>query len=200
MEHHLLPFFVVEAMVWNDLETARLILRPLRAEDADVLVRELNDFAIARNTARIPHPYHRSDALEFLDFAASGVARSRIAGVEEKTSPGQLIGVISYEWHEASDNAELGYWYSQAMWGKGIGSEAGRAMVDDAFGREGHRELITCYHNDNAASARILVKLGFEVTGPCSSYSKAQGREVPVTNLSLSRERWRQGVQNTLAT
>jgi len=73
-------------------------------------------------------------------------------------------------------------------------------MVDDAFGREGHRELIACYHNDNAASARILVKLGFEVTGPCSSYSKAQGREVPVTNLSLSRERWRQGVQNTLAT
>lgn len=182
------------------LETARLSLRPLRDEDADVLVRELNDFAIARNTARIPHPYHRSDALEFLAFAQGDVPRSRIAGVEEKSAPGLLIGVISYEWQEASGNAELGYWYSQSVWGRGIGSEAGRAMVDDAFAGAGHETLVACYHNDNAASARILGKLGFEVVGPCSSFSKAQGREVPVTNLSLSRERWLERFQNTLAT
>jgi RimJ/RimL family protein N-acetyltransferase len=182
------------------LETARLILRPLRESDADVLVRELNDFAIARNTARIPHPYHRSDALEFLEFAGVPPARSRIAGVEEKSAPGQLIGVISYEWQEEKDDAELGYWYSQAVWGRGIGSEAARAMVDDAFAGQGHERLVACYHNDNAASARILAKLGFEVVGPCSSYSKAQGKEVPVTNLGLSRARWLARAQKTLAT
>jgi 8-oxo-dGTP diphosphatase len=172
------------------LETPRLLLRPLTDADAGVLVRELNDFAIARNTARIPHPYHRSDALEFLAFAKAPPPRSRIAGVEEKSAPGELIGVISYEWSEKKNDAELGYWYSQRVWGRGIGSEAARAMADDAFAGEGHERLIACYHNDNAASARILGKLGFEVVGPCSSYSKAQGKDVPVTNLSLSRARW----------
>ncbi len=182
------------------LETARLLLRPLRPDDAGVLLRELNDFAIARNTARIPHPYHLSDAEEFVAFAQSLPPRSRIAGVEQKSAPGVLIGVISYEWSEKKGDAELGYWYSQSVWGRGIGSEAGRAMVDDAFRRQAHARLIACYHDDNAASARILGKLGFEVVGPCSSYSKAQGKEVPVTNLSLSRARWLEGYQKTLAT
>lgn len=177
------------------IETARLLLRPMAEDDAGVLVRELNDFAIARNTGRIPHPYHRSDALEFLEFVATIEERSRVAAVELKSAPGELIGVISYEWNETKDDAELGYWYSQRVWGRGIGSEAARAMVDDAFIRAGHERLIACYHNDNAASARILGKLGFEVVGPCSSYSRAQGREVAVTNLSLSRERWQEGRQ-----
>lgn len=182
------------------LETPRLLLRPLRLEDCDRLVDELNDMAIARNTARIPHPYHRADALEFLDFAMGNVARSRIAGVEEKSAAGHLIGIISYEWSEAKGDAELGYWYAQSAWGRGIGSEAARAMVEDAFTAEGHDRIVACFHNDNPASARILAKTGFEVVGACSSFSKAQGREVPVTNMALSRARWMEFAQNTLAT
>lgn len=182
------------------LETQRLILRPLRFDDCDRLVAELNDMAIARNTARIPHPYHRSDALEFLEFAMSGAARSRISGVEEKAQSGHLIGVISYEWGEANGDAELGYWYAQSAWGRGLGSEAARAMVNDAFVMAGHDRMVACCHNDNPASARILAKTGFEVVGACSSYSKAQRRDVPVTNMALSRARWIAFTQKTLAT
>ncbi len=182
------------------LETRRLLLRPLTQDDCDTLVQELNDFAIARNTARIPHPYHRADALEYLDFAQSGAARSRIAGVEEKLAPGRLIGMISYEWSETSGDAELGYWYARSAWGRGLGSEAALAMVEDAIVHAGHDKLVACHHNDNPASARILAKAGFEVIGACSSYSKAQGREVPVTNMALSRARWLLVSQKTLAT
>lgn len=182
------------------LETPRLLLRPLRLEDCDRLVDELNNMAIARNTARIPHPYHRADAFEFLDFAMGDVARSRIAGVEEKSRPGHLIGVISYEWSKAKGDAELGYWYAQSAWGRGLGSEAARAMVDDAFRGAGHDRMVACYHNDNPASARILAKTGFEVVGACSNFSKAQGREVTVTNMALSRARWMFLSQKTLAT
>ena len=91
------------------LETARLLLRPLRPDDAGVLLRELNDFAIARNTARIPHPYHLSDAEEFVAFAQSQPRRSRIAGVEQKSAPGVLIGVISYERGVKMVDTGLGY-------------------------------------------------------------------------------------------
>jgi RimJ/RimL family protein N-acetyltransferase len=164
------------------------------------LVEELNNFAIARNTARVPSPYHRSDALEFLEFAMSGKPRSRIAGVEMKSEPGRLVGVISYEWDENKNDAELGYWYAEKIWGQGIGSEAARAMVEDAFTTSGHERMVACYHNDNPASARILEKLGFTATGACTSYSKAQAREVPVTNMLLSREHWQNITQKTLAT
>lgn len=171
------------------LETPRLVLRSLESRDADTLVRELNNFAIARNTARVPHPYHRDDALDFLAFSENLNEKSCVAGVELKEAGG-LVGVISYEWSEAKQDAELGYWFSQPVWGKGIGTEAASAMVDRAFARSGHQKIIACYHNDNAASARILHKLGFKVVGPCTSFSKAQGREVEVTNMQLLQAHW----------
>jgi [ribosomal protein S5]-alanine N-acetyltransferase len=182
----------------NVLETARLVLRPLQDDDVGVLVEELNNFAIARNTARIPRPYHRSDALEFLAFAKAGNGRSRVSAVEEKSRPGRLIGVISYEWSEAKGDAELGYWYCEAVWGRGFGSEAARAMVDDAFSVVQHSALVACHHSDNPASARILAKVGFETIGACTSFSKAQGKDVDVTNMRLTRPRWL--AQKTLAT
>lgn len=40
--------------------------------------------------------------------------------------------------------------------------QRGHAMVDDAFRRQAHARLVPS-HNDNAASARVLGKLGFEV-------------------------------------
>ena len=72
--------------------------------------------------------------------------------------------------------------------------------VNDAFAGAGHDRMAACYHSDNPASARILAKTGFEVIGACSSFSKAQGRDVPVTNMALSRARWLWLAQNTLAT
>ena len=197
MGNHL-PVLLRDTAMKTAIETRRLLLRPLRDDDAQTLVDELNNFAIACNTAHIPKPYHRSDALEFLDFAKAGNERSRISGVEEKARSGQLIGIISYEWSEAKGDAELGYWLSQSVWGRGFGSEAALRMVEDAFADAGHVTLAACYHNDNPASARILTKVGFEIVGSCTSFSKAQGKDVPVTNMRLTRERWL--AQNTLAT
>jgi [ribosomal protein S5]-alanine N-acetyltransferase len=138
------------------LETPRLLLRKLAPKDIDVMVRELNNFAIVRNTARVPYPYHRDDALEFLQFANALGDRSCVAGVELKSAPGSLIGIISYEWSEKQQDAELGYWYSEHVWGQGIGTEGARAMIDHAFGIGGHTKMAACYHDDNPASGRIL--------------------------------------------
>ena len=48
------------------LETERLILRAPRLGDAKVLAALANDKRIAENTRRIPHPYKRSDADDFI--------------------------------------------------------------------------------------------------------------------------------------
>jgi RimJ/RimL family protein N-acetyltransferase len=173
------------------IATQRLILRPLRAEDIPALIRELNTYAIARNTARVPWPYGAADAREFLAFAQGLDTRSLVSGIELKHQPGLLKGVVSYEWSAAKGDAELGYWLSQSLWGQGFGREAAAAAVDHAFAVNGHPRLVACYHDGNEASRRILEGLGFERVGACSAFSKAQGADVPVTNLALTRERWR---------
>lgn len=165
-------------------------MRTLSLGDVDIMLRELNNFAIARNTARVPYPYHRDDAVTFLEFVETMDERSCVAGIERKSSPGDLVGIISYEWNETKQDAELGYWLSEVVWGNGYGTEAARAMVEHAFNLRGHAKMVACYHDDNPVSGRILSGLGFEKTGACSNFSKAQKRDVPVTTMQLLKSDW----------
>ncbi len=48
------------------LETERLILRAPKLEDAKQVAALANDKRIAENTRRIPHPYSRADACDFI--------------------------------------------------------------------------------------------------------------------------------------
>jgi [ribosomal protein S5]-alanine N-acetyltransferase len=172
------------------LETPRLQLRTLGESDIDTMLQELNNFAITRNTARVPYPYNRDDAVEFLQFVEELNERSMVAAISRKSSPELLLGVISYEWSETKQDAELGYWLSETIWGNGFGTEAAQATVDHAFTINGHAKLVACFHDDNPASGRILSKLGFEAIGACSNFSKAQQRNVSVTTMQLLKINW----------
>ena len=177
----------------NDvIETQRLVLRPLRDDDAMQIVSALDDFNICRNLARVPYPYHRDDALDFLSFVAGRDQRSHFSAICKRQTPDRLIGIISYEWSDSRQNAELGYWLSQPHWGKGLMTEAATAMVKHAFTVNAHETMVACYHDDNPVSGQILHRLGFGRIGACSNFSKAQGKELPVTNMQLTRERWQQ--------
>lgn len=172
------------------ITTNRLILRALTEADIGVITRELNNFAVSRFTARVPFPYQRSDAEHYVAWAAGLDQRSLVCAVETRADPGQLKGIISYEWSDEKADAELGYWYAQSAWGQGVGSEAAKAVVAHAFETNRHDRLIASYQNENLASARILGKIGFETIGAGQSFSRAQDRDVDVTHLALTRQRW----------
>jgi [ribosomal protein S5]-alanine N-acetyltransferase len=172
------------------METPRLLLRELVESDIGAMVEELNNFAITRNTARVPYPYHRDDAAEFLQFVEGLDGKSCVAAITLKSSPEKLLGIISYEWNEVKQDAELGYWLSESIWGIGYGTEAAKAMVDHVFFEQRHPKIVACYHDENLASGRILSKLGFSKVGACLAYSKARKQDVPVTNMQLLKVDW----------
>ena len=60
---------------------------------------------------------------------------------------------------------ELGFHLRQAYWGRGIAEEAARAVIRYAFESLGLKALFAGHHPENAASRRILEKLGFKYTG-----------------------------------
>lgn len=172
------------------IETQHLILRPLAPNDAIVIAREVGNFNVSRNLARVPYPYSMAEALDFLDWIKSYDEKSLVCAIELKSAPGELIGVISYEFSTAESVAELGYWFAEKHWGNGYGGQAATAMVHHAFTLGAHTRLIAAYHNDNPASARILLKLGFKPISHEKHYSKAQGIDVSSTKLSLARVHW----------
>jgi ribosomal-protein-alanine N-acetyltransferase len=59
---------------------------------------------------------------------------------------------------------ELGFHLRPECWGLGLAEEAGRALVKFGFENIGARALFAGHHPQNAASARVLSKLGFRFT------------------------------------
>jgi RimJ/RimL family protein N-acetyltransferase len=73
-----------------------------------------------------------------------------------------------------------------AVWGRGYATEAGSAVRDEAFERLGLESIVAVHHPANAASGRVMEKLGM-----------AFERDVVARNgwpyrfYRLTRERWR---------
>lgn len=171
-------------------KTERLLLRPLKFSDAHAIAEKIDKYTISKNLARVPYPYHLSDAEEFLAWALQLDHRSAFRVISLKAQPDELIGLISYDWMEDRQKSDLGYWLVQEHWGKGLMTEAARAMVELAFTKSGLDSLSSCYFNENPASGKVLSHAGFEIMSQCTQFSKARGEEVPVTMVKLTRETW----------
>jgi RimJ/RimL family protein N-acetyltransferase len=59
---------------------------------------------------------------------------------------------------------ELGVHLRDEFWGQGLATEAARAVIDFAFEDLGAAALFAGHHPDNAASRRLLQRLGFRYT------------------------------------
>lgn len=57
----------------------------------------------------------------------------------------------------------LGFYLSRPVWGRGLATEVGAALVDHAFRALGARRIHAGVHRDNGRSRRVVEKLGFSV-------------------------------------
>lgn len=62
-----------------------------------------------------------------------------------------------------TDEIEVGWWIAPALRGRGLATEATRAVIDDAWLRSGCDHLVAYIRPENAASLRVVKKLGFVV-------------------------------------
>ncbi|MFN0192150.1 MAG: GNAT family N-acetyltransferase [Aestuariivirga sp.] len=166
------------------LATTRLILRRPERADAAEIVRHLNNYRIAKNTARIPFPYGEADAGGFLTLVEG--SQHHFFALAEKTAPGALIGLISLEYEDNPADSEIGYWLAEPFWGRGLMSEAAREIVRFGFDEAGFKIISAAYHLGNEASRRILEGLGFVNTKRETGFSLAQGKDVELQRLKLN--------------
>ena len=167
------------------LETERLILRAPRLGDVKAIAALASDRRVAENTARIPHPYHVSDAEDFVCSAAAADA----GPVFVITLPdGELVGACGLTGAGAS--AELGYWLGVSYWGRGYGTEAVRGLIDHAFTALSYTCLEAGARVTNPASRRILEKCGFQWTGVGLYRIRAIASSAPIDRFRLERRIW----------
>jgi RimJ/RimL family protein N-acetyltransferase len=167
------------------LETERLVLRAPRLEDAKAVVALASDRRVAENTARIPHPYRMSDALEWITSVTAEEGKQTFL----ITLAGAPIGACGIDLREAS-TPELGYWIGAPHWGQGYATEAARAVIDHAFTDLGHEALQAGARVSNPASRRVLEKCGFQWTGVGLYRIRAMNSSAPCDRFRLDRGIW----------
>ncbi|MEM7598184.1 MAG: GNAT family N-acetyltransferase [Pseudomonadota bacterium] len=160
------------------ITTQRLVLRPYRAADAEVLLAGFNDFAVVKWLANPPYPFKRTDVRL---TRADGSSRWPDVGAIDHD--GQMIGSISRVPH-------FGFWILRAFWGRGFATEAGRAMIADVFRTTPQIELASGYFEGNAASAHVLTKLGFREVKRAVQRCQPQQKDLPFVGLTLNRHDW----------
>ena len=170
------------------LRTPRLLLRQPQVGDAEPIARYLNDFEVAGNLARVPFPYHVSDARAWLRTRRPGLP------VEETTFSIELpdhgfAGHIGF--HAGPDGPIIGYWLGRPFWGRGLMTEAVTACLDWFFAATTADTVISGVFVFNSASLAIQTKLGFTQTGRSTLLCLARDAEVEHIDTQMTRGVWK---------
>ena len=178
------------------LETDRLILRPLTAEDAPDLKEWLGLDDIYTYWGRKASKGEREPELLFID-ARPWVKRKPSQdfewGIVWKET-GRVIGMLGIFNVQNQRMASVGYRLHPGFWRKGIVSEALQRAVDFVFAETELLRLEASVDVRNIASLRVLEKCGFIREG-----TVRQGKMVSVycdyAIFGLLRSDWEEGKQ-----
>jgi RimJ/RimL family protein N-acetyltransferase len=170
-------------MMYRELDTARLHLRRPVEQDSEAIIAIAGDWDIARRLGRMPHPYMPSDLRFFFDEVVPKEPTWALVWRET----GRLIGIMGLGSAPGARRAELGYYIARDFWGRGVATEAARAVIKLAFESLGYLKLTSAYHADNPASGRVLAKLGFTRVGAADRPCLAEGKHKPSVEVELLR-------------
>jgi RimJ/RimL family protein N-acetyltransferase len=148
-----------------ELRSNGLILRPWRDEDVPAIVVACNDPEIVRWLPVIPSPYDEEDGKAYValsreswqsgdsyNFAIVDAETSRLAG---------SIAMSARRFHVG----HFGYWVAPEARGRGVATEALRALCRWAVDELGVKRLELLTDPENLASQRVAEKAGFQREG-----------------------------------
>ncbi len=144
----------------RQLETPRLVLRPIAPADWPAIHRYMSDPVVTRWL-----PEGRLDEAQAQAFARKNAGRSAKAVAVIERESAELVGhMVFHPWFGLATH-EIGWAIASGRQGRGYATEAARALIDFAFGAlRCHRMVATC-QPQNVASWRVMEKLGMRREG-----------------------------------
>ena len=166
------------------LETARLILRPFREDDVDLMAGLMANPDFMRFSLGV---YSREQTAAFVE---------KVIGWQRDGSPtqfalitrsnGTLVGYCGF-FHQVVDEIEeieIGYRLHPGHWNQGLATEAATAVRDHAFRDLELPRVISLIHPDNVASRRVVEKIGM------TREKETVFRGFPTIVFAITREVW----------
>jgi len=173
--------------------TERLRLRPFSVNDVEDMLEYTNDPEWARYQVNIPPiPYTRKDA-ETTVAMLSDPSNWEVLQIFAIVLEGKVIGEIGLNQRgedRQNERAEIVYSLSRQHWGKGLMTEAARAVMNWAFQTYSFNRMFTTCDPRNSRSIRVIEKLGMSQEGTLRNHLKWNGESRDVMYSSILRHEW----------
>ena len=132
--------------------------------DRECFITLADDYDIWVNLSdKFPHPYTRADAETWVTLQSG---RDPVAHFAICDAAGPIGGIGL--WTRQGDlrhSAEIGFWVGKPVWGRGITTTAAQAVTAYGFETLGLIRIDALVRTDNAASVRVLEKVGYQREG-----------------------------------
>ena len=170
-----------------ELVLTKCAIRSWQPEDVPALVRHANNRQVWRNLRdRFPHPYTVRDAGDWIGRATAAVPETHFAIAIGDEAVGGIGLDLQTDVHRRS--AELGFWLAEPYWGRGIMSEAVRAMTDFAFATFDLCRVYAEVFEWNPASMRVLEKAGYSCEGRLRKSVTKDGQTIDQVLYAIVRD------------
>jgi ribosomal-protein-alanine N-acetyltransferase len=169
------------------IETSRLSLRWLAADDAAFIYRLLNDpdwlrFISDRRIASLDEARAYIEEGPMAMYRQYGFGLNRVA-LKRSDRP---IGICGLLRREQLSDADLGYAFLPEFRHRGYALEAAHAVLRHGFTELAQKRIAAITSADNEASIRLLDRLGFGYQRP---FETEAGRP-PVNLYAIEHETW----------
>lgn len=145
----------------TELSCERCTLRPWRTGDEISIVEHADNYNVWRHLGdRFPRPYTINHARWWID----NVRAIELIGLAIEVD-GRAVGGVGCMGNEDvyKFTGRLGYWLGEALWGRGIVTEAVSAFVPHVFEETNLVRIEAGVFGHNTRSARVLEKNGFRL-------------------------------------
>ncbi|WP_321478453.1 GNAT family protein [uncultured Bacteroides sp.] len=172
------------------IETPRLLLRPIEESDAQDIYEYSCNPNVGITAGWKPHE-SIEETKEIMEQIF--IRQKNIFGIVLKES-NKLIGTIGLIQDPRRENPKakmIGYALAQEEWGKGLMTEATKAVISYGFNEES-LELISCTcYPDNQRSNRVIEKCGFHYEG-CFRQCEVRydGTLMDMKSFSITLQEW----------
>lgn len=172
------------------IETERLLLRSFNIDDLD----DLFEYASVERVGECAGWAHHKNKEESLKILKMFIEEKKTFAVVYKET-GKVIGSLGIDEYRLADKLseffnyqgrEIGYVISKDYWGRGLMSEAVKAVIDYLFNQLDLDFLLCGYYDFNSRSKRVQEKCGFKPYRKTISETSMGTKEPGVLSLLVN--------------
>ena len=146
------------------LALATCLVRDWVLADLPSLVHHANNRNVSIQLRdRFPYPYLEPHGREFLEHVTTTAPVTAWAIAVDGHAVGGIGVMLQSDVERVS--AEIGYWLGEPFWGRGIVTEALRAVTDEVFRQFDLTRIFALPFGDNYGSIKVLEKAGYQHEG-----------------------------------